>query len=305
MFSFFSCDTINRFPFFSCQWYFSPLNLLSFLPSVKRCDNNGNGIQHECSHRVEVVSEPVVPVVIKAFRYIQPPCDFPDIPLACEDTSALHANQGILSATKMPTTVPVVTTSLSRAVTASVTPSSTSSCSTTASVIPSSTPSCSTTASVSHSPSVKFASISASEPIKSATISADEPVKSANVSASESLLKSEKCQYKTKHIYLFSEHMREKHRIYKFDAYNFTSSSEKGLSLHKTKSHTQIHKDHSEYKCEKCRYTARDINNLKRLTHLKQIVVLNCCHTKPPVKETVTTQYGLKLSYSVLFGAKQ
>ena len=269
MISFFSCDTINRVPFFSCQWYFSPLDLLSFLPSVKRCDNNGNGIQHEFSHRVDFVSEPVVAVVTKAFRYIQPPCDFPDIPLACEDTSALHANQGILSATKMPTTVPVVTTSLSRAVTASVTPSSTSSCS--------------TTATVSHSPSVKFVNISATEPIHSASIPADEPVKSANVSASESLLKSEKCQYKTKHIYLFSEHMREKHRIYKFDVCNFINSSEKGLSLHKTKSHTQLHKDHSEYKCEKCRYTARDVNNLKRLTHLKQIVLLNCCHTKPPL----------------------
>ena len=164
---------------------------------------------------------------------------------------------------------PVVTTSLSRAVTASVTPSSTSSCS--------------TTATVSHSPSVKFVNISATEPIHSASIPADEPVKSANVSASESLLKSEKCQYKTKHIYLFSEHMREKHRIYKFDVCNFINSSEKGLSLHKTKSHTQLHKDHSEYKCEKCRYTARDVNNLKRLTHLKQIVLLNCCHTKPPL----------------------
>ena len=53
-------------------------------------------------------------------------------------------------------------------------------------------------------------------------------------------LKCEKCQFETKYISLLDEHMKEKHIIYMFEYCEFTSSSDKGLKIHKTKSHSQL-----------------------------------------------------------------
>ena len=54
----------------------------------------------------------------------------------------------------------------------------------------------------------------------------------------------EKCQFVTKSILMYSEireHMREKHRIFKCDTCDFTSSSEVGLKVHITKVHARLY----------------------------------------------------------------
>ena len=62
------------------------------------------------------------------------------------------------------------------------------------------------------------------------------------VDSKEPTLKCEKYQFETKYISLLNEHMQEKHRIYRCELCNCTSSSEKGLKIHNTKSHTQYDK---------------------------------------------------------------
>ena len=49
---------------------------------------------------------------------------------------------------------------------------------------------------------------------------------------------------------MLDKHMREKHRIFKCDTCDFTSSSEVGLKIHKTKIHMQV-----IYKCDRCDFS--------------------------------------------------
>ena len=80
-----------------------------------------------------------------------------------------------------------------------------------------------------------------------------------------------KCKFTADTIYLLDEHMREKHRIFKCDQCNFTSSSEVGLKIHKTKSHSLIDLPEIEtekealpiqIKCDQCDLYFKDESDL-------------------------------------------
>ena len=93
----------------------------------------------------------------------------------------------------------------------------------------------------------------------------------------ELTLKCEKCQYETKDISLLNEHMQEKHRIYKCELCNFTSSCDIGLKIHSTQIHSQLHhpivQQSRETVCDLCN---QDFKFKKKIwVHMTKIHFIN------------------------------
>ena len=85
------------------------------------------------------------------------------------------------------------------------------------------------------------------------------------VDNNEPPLNCEKCQFETKCVSLLTEHMQEKHRIYACEFCKFSSSSEKGLNIHNTKSHPQY--EYTCTLCDYCTYKWGDFQKHKEIVH--------------------------------------
>ena len=79
-----------------------------------------------------------------------------------------------------------------------------------------------------------------------------------------------KCQFDTTYFSLQDENMKEKHRIYSCGMCEFTSSSDKGLKIHKTKSLSLLHHpidESSEKGCDLCYYNSKSKSDMQ--DHMK------------------------------------